>query len=93
MAAFWDQWVNKKYRAIVHSFSMLTTNADGHRVMGRFHKPTAERRSLVVVPPACWSDWLIAKPDDAAAMMLPMGEKDFAAALAEVHRATAQGLF
>lgn len=37
---------------------MLTINADGHPVMGRFHRPGDERRSLVVVPPNAWLNWL-----------------------------------
>ena len=63
-----------------------------HSVMGRFHRLTNERRSLVVMPPASWAGWLIAKPDEAA-LMLPMDKKDFAAAPAEVLHAKAQGLF
>jgi len=61
--------------------------------MGRFHRPADERRSLVVMPPASRGDWLIAKPDDTATLVLPMDEKDFAAELAEALPAKAQGLF
>ena len=93
VAAIWDQWVDKSSGEIVLSFSMLTINADGHPVMGRFHRPGDERRSLVVMPPASWGDWLIAKPDEAAALMLSMDEKDFATAPAEALPAKAQGLF
>ena len=89
----WDQWVDKSSGEIVLSFSMLTINADGHPVMGRFHRPTDERGGLVVMPPASWGDWLIAKPSEAAALMLPMDGKDFAAAPAEELHAKAQGLF
>ena len=70
---------------------MMTDTA--HFLMGRFHRPTDERRSLVVMPPTSWGDWLIAKPDETAALMLPMDKKDFAAAPAEVLHAKAQGLF
>ena len=93
VAAIWDQWVDKSSGEIVLSFSMLTINADGHPVIGRFHQPTDERRSLVVMTPASWGDWLTAKSDDAATMMRPMDEKDFAAAPAEALHAKAQGLF
>ena len=61
--------------------------------MDRFHRPTDEKRSLVVMPPASWNDWLTAKPNDAATLMLAMDEKDFAAAPAEALPAKAQGLF
>ena len=93
VAAMWDQWVDKSSGELVLSFSMLTINADGHPVMGRFHLPTDERRSLVVMPPASWGEWSTAKPDDAATLVLPMDEKDFAAAPAEALPAKAQGLF
>ena len=72
---------------------MLTINADGHPGMGRFHRPTDEGRSLVVMPLASWGHWSAAKPDDAAALMLPMDEKYFAAAPVEALPANAQGLF
>ena len=93
VAAMWDQWVDKSSGELVLSFSMLTINADGHPVMGHSHRPTDKRRSLVVMPPAYWNDWLTAKPDEAAALMRPMDEKDFAAAPAEALHAKAQGLF
>jgi putative SOS response-associated peptidase YedK len=72
VAAIWDSWTDKGSGEIVESFSMLTINADGHPVMGRWHRPGDERRSLVVVPPDRWRAWLTAEPVDAAAMMLPM---------------------
>ena len=77
VAAMWDQWVDKSSGELVLSFSMLTVNAEGQPVMGRFHRPTDERRSLVVMPPASWCDWLNAKPDEAAALMLPWMKKIF----------------
>jgi putative SOS response-associated peptidase YedK len=43
---------------LLHSFSMLTINADGHALMGRFHAPGSEKRSLVIVPPERRAEWL-----------------------------------
>lgn len=37
---------------------MLTVNADGHPVMGRFHRPGDEKRSVVVLEPAQFGAWL-----------------------------------
>ena len=45
------------------------------------------------MPPESWGDWLIAKPDEAAALMRPMDEKDFSAAPDEALHAKAQALF
>ena len=57
VAALWDTWRPKDGETL-HSFSMLTINADGHPVMDRFHKPGDEKRSLVVVPPEHRAEWL-----------------------------------
>ncbi|BEP92027.1 hypothetical protein GmRootA79_04110 [Acidovorax sp. A79] len=48
VAAIWDSWTDRVTGEIVESFSMLTINEDGHPIMGWFHKPADERRSLVV---------------------------------------------
>lgn len=72
VAAIWDSWTDNGTGEIVESFSMLTINADGHPIMGRFHKPADERRSLVVVPRQAWHDWLTATPDTAGLMLSEM---------------------
>ncbi|ABO55097.1 DUF159 family protein [Burkholderia vietnamiensis] len=41
-----------------YSFTMLTVNADEHPLMRRFHRPTDEKRSLVIVPPTEYESWL-----------------------------------
>jgi putative SOS response-associated peptidase YedK len=60
VAALWDVW-RPAGAETVHSFTMLTINADGHPVMGRFHRPGDEKRSLVVVPPERRAAWLHAR--------------------------------
>ncbi len=47
------------------SFSLLTINADGHSVMGRFHPPDDEKRSIVAIAPSCHQSWLSATPAQA----------------------------
>ena len=76
VAAIWDSWTDNGTGEIVESFSMLTINADGHPIMGRFHKPADERRSLVVVPRQAWHDWLTATPDGKGFMLseMPVGQ-------------------
>ena len=93
VAAMWDQWVDKSSGEIVLSLSMLTVDADGHPVMGRYHLQTDERRNLVVMLSASWDDRLTSKPDDAATLMLPVDGKDFEAAPSEALHAKSQGLF
>jgi putative SOS response-associated peptidase YedK len=45
----------------VHSFTMLTINADAHPLMNRFHKPTDEKRMVAILPPQHYQAWLDAK--------------------------------
>ena len=56
--------------AIQYSFSMLTINADAHPLMRRFHAPEDEKRSVVVVAPACYTAWLHAATESAARALL-----------------------
>ena len=84
VAAIWDRWTERATGEIVVSFSMLTINADGHPIMGRFHRPGDERRSLVVVPPSRWSEWLGSVSSNAMAMMAPMPHLEYVAEPAEI---------
>lgn len=58
VASIWDRWTDTDTGEIVSSFSMLTVNADGHPVMGRFHRPGDEKRSIVVLEPVQFGAWL-----------------------------------
>lgn len=58
VASVWDRWTDPGTGEIVTSFSMLTVNADGHPVMGRFHRPGDEKRSVVVLEPEQFRAWL-----------------------------------
>jgi putative SOS response-associated peptidase YedK len=79
VAAIWDSWTDRATGEIVESFSMLTINADGHPVMGRFHRPGDERRSLVVVPPHAWHEWLSATTGTARDLLKEMPTSEFGA--------------
>lgn len=78
-AAIWENWTDRDTGEIITSFSILTINGDGHEVMGRFHRPGDERRSLVVVDQADWVRWLRATTAEATAMLLPMNPAAFTA--------------
>jgi len=59
VAAIWDCWRTPDGGdTLLHSFSLLTLNADGHPVMGRFHAPEDEKRSLVIIPEEHREAWL-----------------------------------
>ena len=50
---------------------MLTINADTHPLMQHFHKPTDEKRMVVILAPAAYQDWLTASPSEALGFMQP----------------------
>ncbi|GAA5172313.1 SOS response-associated peptidase [Viridibacterium curvum] len=62
------------------SFTMLTINADQHPLMKRFHKPDDEKRSIVVLSPDDYPDWLNARTDaEARSLLQPFDAQDFVA--------------
>ena len=83
VAAIWDYWKRPTGEGL-HSFSMLTINADDHPVMGRFHKPGDEKRSLVIVPPERRDEWLRATPEHANRILLPLPAEEFTAGPAPI---------
>jgi putative SOS response-associated peptidase YedK len=85
VAAIWDYW-KKPTGEGLHSFSMLTINADGHPVMGRFHKPGDEKRSLVIVPPERRDEWLRATPEEAGSFLQAMPADEFTSLAAPLVR-------
>ena len=62
IAGLWSSWMNPK-NGWVHSFTMLTLNADAHPLMNHFHKPTDEKRMVAILPPERYQEWLSAESD------------------------------
>lgn len=59
--------------------AMLTVNADEHPVTSRMHKPGDEKRSVVILRPDDWEEWLTTPNVEAARLMLqlcPTNEMD-----------------
>jgi putative SOS response-associated peptidase YedK len=69
IAGLWSCW--KSPKGEVFSYTMLTINADGHPFMNRFHKPTDEKRMVVVLAPDRYLDWLDASEKDSMEFMQP----------------------
>jgi putative SOS response-associated peptidase YedK len=57
IAGLWSSWKSNKGDA-VFSYTMLTINADQHPLMRQFHKPTDEKRMVVILEPERYRDWL-----------------------------------
>ncbi|RQR45609.1 MULTISPECIES: SOS response-associated peptidase family protein [unclassified Burkholderia] len=55
-----------------HVMSMITVNADGHPLMSRMHKPSDEKRSVVILRPDDWEEWLTTTNTEAARAMLQL---------------------
>ncbi|MDO9142498.1 MAG: SOS response-associated peptidase family protein, partial [Methylobacter sp.] len=68
IAGLWSSWKSPKGE-LIYSYTMLTVNADEHPLMRLFHKPTDEKRMVVVLPPERYQDWLEAPVDLSIAFM------------------------
>lgn len=55
-----------------HAMAMITINADDHPVMSRMHKPDEEKRSVVILRPNDWEEWLTTSNVEAARAMLQL---------------------
>ena len=61
IAGLWSRWMAPSGQP-VHSFTMLTINADQHPLMQNFHKPGDEKRMVVILPSSHYHVWLTAAP-------------------------------
>jgi putative SOS response-associated peptidase YedK len=59
IAGLWASWRGPTGE-LVHSFTMLTLNADTHPLMRQFHRPADEKRMVAILPEAHYADWLSA---------------------------------
>lgn len=80
IAGLWSSWKSPKGE-LLHSYTMLTINADGHDLMQQFHKPTDEKRMVVMLTAERYSDWLVAKPEQSMAFMRPMAAEQLVASV------------
>lgn len=62
IAGLWSWWKSPK-GDVLHSYTMLTINADEHPLMKQFHKPTDEKRMVVILPEDRYDEWLSAAPE------------------------------
>lgn len=66
--------------ANLHTMFMLTVNGEGHPIFSRMHKPTDEKRAVVILRPDDWEEWLTTSNVEAARAMLQLYPADEMAA-------------
>jgi putative SOS response-associated peptidase YedK len=71
LAGLWRQWTEED-GSLSLAFTMLTVNADEHPLMKRFHKPGDEKRSVVIVSPDRYGEWLSCTSTDEAGSFLQL---------------------
>ncbi|MCG8911004.1 SOS response-associated peptidase [Pseudomonas sp. DP-17] len=57
IAGLWERWKSPD-AGTVHSFTMITINADEHSLMRNFHRPGQEKRMVVILPKGAYKEWL-----------------------------------
>jgi putative SOS response-associated peptidase YedK len=72
LAGIWSEWVERDTGEVVPSYTMLTTNCDGHPLLSRMHKPDTklpddaqDKRTVIPLLRNDWQTWLTGTPQDA----------------------------
>ncbi|MES2977691.1 MAG: SOS response-associated peptidase family protein [Pseudomonadota bacterium] len=87
IAGLWDAWRHPETGEVVRSFTMLTINADAHPLMNRFHRPGKEKRMVVILREADYTDWLDARAQESMAFMKPFPAEELVASAADPAKA------
>lgn len=69
IAGLWEEWRDPNTRQTLHSYTMLTVNADTHEFMRNYHRPEDEKRMVVILPRGLYRDWLEAPVEASADFM------------------------
>lgn len=69
IAGLWEQWHDPASSQILHSYTMLTVNADDHEFMSNYHRPDDEKRMVVILPRGLYRDWLKAPAEASSEFM------------------------
>ncbi len=70
LAGLWSWWRSPDGQT-VHSYTMLTINADAHPLMRNMHRLNEEKRMVVVLPHAAYDAWLDAPAHASMALLRP----------------------
>ena len=81
IAGLWSSWRAPSGEQI-HSYTMLTINADAHALMRNFHRPSDEKRMVVILAEGSYDHWLQASAEQALAFLNPYPAERLAAVAA-----------
>lgn len=70
IAGLWESWTSPA-GDVLHSYTMLTINADNHPLMNQYHRPGSEKRMVVILPQAQVHDWLKATAAESVDFLRP----------------------
>lgn len=69
LAGLWNEWVDPQSGQVTVSYTMLTTNCDGHPLLARLHRslpPNAQdKRTPVSIEREDWETWLYGSVEEA----------------------------
>ena len=71
IAGLWSVWRNPKDGQDLHSFTMLTINADQHDFMKHYHQPQKEKRMIVILQNDDYEAWLSAPAENTRQFLNP----------------------
>jgi putative SOS response-associated peptidase YedK len=69
IAGLWSWWRAPGTQEDVHSFTMVTINADDHPFMRNYHRAGDEKRMIVILRPEDYDAWLDVSADQSMAYM------------------------
>lgn len=69
IAGLWERWHDPSSGQVLHSYTMLTVNADDHEFMSNYHRPEDEKRMVVILPRGLYGDWLAAPVEASSEFM------------------------
>lgn len=76
LAGIWNDWTDRATGEVHPSYTMITTNCDGHPLLARMHKPDPklpderqDKRTVVPIEATDWETWLLGTTDQAAELV------------------------
>ncbi|MBL0918055.1 MAG: SOS response-associated peptidase family protein [Hydrogenophaga sp.] len=82
LAGLWGTWTDPESGELVHHYTMLTQNCDGHPLLALMHKPEIDlktkqplpverqdKRTVVPIERGDWETWLAGTADEAEALI------------------------